>query len=163
MSDNIPWAEQWLKAQQQFVNAWSDMASGSNSANQSDLWSQSFDMWRKACDGNTQPDIEMAMRKCMDMGKEYFAMAEQISKSGASDAADAMTKVVGASVVGGKFVYVRGLGDRYSNVNINGSPLPSSDPVTASTRGPERRPRIDVSISRRRSSGGIAASSSSVR
>lgn len=54
--------------------------------------------------------------------------AEQITKSGAGDAADAMTKVTGASVVGGKFVYVRGLGDRYTNTNINGSPLPSPDP-----------------------------------
>ncbi|TNF89934.1 MAG: hypothetical protein EP300_04325, partial [Gammaproteobacteria bacterium] len=81
MSDNTTWAEQWFKAQQQFVDAWSDMAKGSSTASQSDLWAQSFDMWRKTCEGKTQPDMEAAMRKCMDMGKEYFAMAEQISKS----------------------------------------------------------------------------------
>ncbi len=84
MSDNNSWADQWLKAQQQFVGAWSDMAKtggvGGNT-NQSDLWAQSFDMWRRACEGQTQPDIELAMRKCMDMGKEYFTMAEQISKN----------------------------------------------------------------------------------
>ncbi len=79
MSDNNSWAEQWFKAQQQFVDSWSDMAKGGN-ASQSDLWAQSFDMWRKACGSNTQPDVELAMRKCMDMGKEYFAMAEQVSK-----------------------------------------------------------------------------------
>ena len=82
MSESNQWTEQWFKAQQQFVDAWSDMAKtgSSGNASQSDLWAQSFDLWRKACAGNTQPDIELAMRKCMDMGKEYFAMAEQVSK-----------------------------------------------------------------------------------
>lgn len=54
--------------------------------------------------------------------------SEAISRSGGSDAADAMEKVTGASVVGGKYVYVRGLGDRYSNTQLNGTDLPSSDP-----------------------------------
>ena len=83
MSESNQWADQWFKAQQQFVDAWSEMAKTSTSGNgtsQSDLWSQSFELWRKACEGDTQPDIELAMRKCMDMGKEYFAMAEQVSK-----------------------------------------------------------------------------------
>jgi class III poly(R)-hydroxyalkanoic acid synthase PhaE subunit len=82
MSEDNSWADQWFKAQQQFVGAWSDMAKtgGGGNASQSDLWAQSFDLWRKACEGKTQPDMELAMRKCMDMGKEYFAMAEQVSK-----------------------------------------------------------------------------------
>jgi len=81
MSEDNSWADQWFKAQQQFVGAWSDMAkTGGGNASQSDLWAQSFDLWRKACEGKTQPDMELAMRKCMDMGKEYFAMAEQVSK-----------------------------------------------------------------------------------
>jgi class III poly(R)-hydroxyalkanoic acid synthase PhaE subunit len=82
MSEDNSWADQWFKAQQQFVGAWSDMAKTGSSGNtsQSDLWAQSFDVWRKACEGKTQPDMELAMRKCMDMGKEYFAMAEQVSK-----------------------------------------------------------------------------------
>ena len=54
--------------------------------------------------------------------------AQEIAKSGSGNAGDAMTRVTGASVVGGKYVYVRGLGDRYSNTNLNGSPLPSPDP-----------------------------------
>lgn len=54
--------------------------------------------------------------------------AESISKSGSGDAAAAMKKVVGASVVGGKYVYVRGLGDRYSSSHLNGVELPSADP-----------------------------------
>ena len=39
-----------------------------------------------------------------------------------------MKKVTGASVVGGKYVYIRGLGDRYSSTQLNGSTLPSADP-----------------------------------
>ncbi len=54
--------------------------------------------------------------------------AEQITRSGSSDAASAMTRVTGASVVGGKYVYVRGMGDRYANTRINGSLAPSPDP-----------------------------------
>ncbi|MEM1127049.1 MAG: TonB-dependent receptor [Bacteroidota bacterium] len=54
--------------------------------------------------------------------------AEAISRSGAGDAAAAMTKVTGASVVGGKYVYIRGLGDRYATTTLNGSTLPSADP-----------------------------------
>ncbi len=54
--------------------------------------------------------------------------AEAISRSGSSDAAAAVKKVVGASVVDGKYVYIRGLGDRYSSTQLNGAELPSSDP-----------------------------------
>jgi class III poly(R)-hydroxyalkanoic acid synthase PhaE subunit len=83
MSESNPWANQWFKAQQQFVDAWSDMAeSGSSSGqkSQADLWAQSFDLWRKASGGQTQPDIQQAINKCVDMGREYFTMAEQVSK-----------------------------------------------------------------------------------
>lgn len=54
--------------------------------------------------------------------------AEAISRSGSGDAADAMAKVTGASVVGGKYVYIRGLGDRYSSTTLNGAAIPSADP-----------------------------------
>jgi class III poly(R)-hydroxyalkanoic acid synthase PhaE subunit len=83
MSDSNQWAAQWFQAQQQFVDAWSDMAKSGAAGNgsQSDLWAQSFDLWRKASGAQVQPDFQQAMNKCMDMGKEYFAMAEQISKS----------------------------------------------------------------------------------
>lgn len=54
--------------------------------------------------------------------------AEAISRSGSGNAAEAMTQVTGASVVDGKYVYIRGLGDRYSSTMLNGAELPSSDP-----------------------------------
>ena len=54
--------------------------------------------------------------------------AEAIARSGASDAADAMENVTGASVQGGKYVFIRGLGDRYANTQLNGAALPTADP-----------------------------------
>lgn len=59
--------------------------------------------------------------------------AEEISRSGSGDAAEAMEKVTGVSVVGGKDLVVRGLGDRYTTTNLNGSTLPSPDPDRQST------------------------------
>jgi TonB-dependent receptor len=54
--------------------------------------------------------------------------ADQISRLGFGDAAAAMRAVTGASVVGDKYVYVRGLGERYGNTALNGSEVPSADP-----------------------------------
>lgn len=53
---------------------------------------------------------------------------DQISKSPDGDAAAALKRVPGLSVVGGKFAYVRGLGERYSGTTLNGSPLASPMP-----------------------------------
>ena len=89
MSESTSWTDQWFKAQQQFVDAWSEMAKSETTgsqASQSELWAQSFELWRKACGGQSQPDVQQAMDKCLNMGKEYFAMAEQISKSMADGA-----------------------------------------------------------------------------
>ncbi|MEZ4829696.1 MAG: carboxypeptidase-like regulatory domain-containing protein [Bacteroidia bacterium] len=38
-----------------------------------------------------------------------------IKRTGDNDAASAMSRVTGVTVEGGKYVYIRGLGDRYSN------------------------------------------------
>lgn len=54
--------------------------------------------------------------------------AEQMKKSGDGDAAAALRRVTGLTLVGGRFVYVRGLGDRYSSTLVNGAVLPSPEP-----------------------------------
>ena len=54
--------------------------------------------------------------------------AQAIARSGASTASDALGKVTGASVVGGRYVVMRGLQGRYLNVQLNGATLPSADP-----------------------------------
>jgi hypothetical protein len=54
--------------------------------------------------------------------------ADQMKKSGDGDAAQALRRVTGLTVVGGRYVYVRGLGDRYSSTLVNGAVLPSPEP-----------------------------------
>lgn len=53
----------------------------------------------------------------------------EIARTGEGDIAGALQRVTGLSVVGNGFVYVRGLGDRYSSALLNGSPLPSPEPL----------------------------------
>ncbi len=48
---------------------------------------------------------------------------EEIARTGEGDIAGALSRVTGLSVVGNGYVYVRGLGDRYSLALLNGSPL----------------------------------------
>jgi hypothetical protein len=54
--------------------------------------------------------------------------AQELKKKGASDVAEGVQKIVGLSTVGGRYVVVRGLGDRYNAAYLNGLPLPSPDP-----------------------------------
>lgn len=53
---------------------------------------------------------------------------ESIKKSGASSIASAIKSVPGVSVQEGKFVFVRGLGDRYTKSILNGMDIPGLDP-----------------------------------
>jgi len=55
--------------------------------------------------------------------------AEEFGKKGDSSAAGALKRVTGVTLVGGKDVYVRGLGERYANIEMNSMPLPSPNPL----------------------------------
>ncbi|MEM7388369.1 MAG: TonB-dependent receptor plug domain-containing protein, partial [Pseudomonadota bacterium] len=55
--------------------------------------------------------------------------AEQISRTGDGDAASALRRVTGLTLVDGKFIYVRGLGERYSSTQLNSMYVPSPDPT----------------------------------
>ncbi|MEQ8628863.1 TonB-dependent receptor [Ekhidna sp.] len=54
--------------------------------------------------------------------------AASFRKIGDSDAASAAKRITGVSVEGGKYVYVRGLGDRYTKTQLNGMDVPGLDP-----------------------------------
>jgi hypothetical protein len=49
-------------------------------------------------------------------------------KIGDSDAASSVKRVPGVSIEGGKYVFVRGLGDRYTKTLLNGFDVPGLDP-----------------------------------
>ena len=55
--------------------------------------------------------------------------AEQIARTGDSDVATTLKRVTGLTVVDNKYVFVRGLGDRYASVLLNGAQIPSPDPT----------------------------------
>ncbi len=54
--------------------------------------------------------------------------AQTFRKIGDGDAAEAVKRVTGVSVEGGKYVYVRGLGDRYTKTMLNNVDIPGLDP-----------------------------------
>lgn len=55
--------------------------------------------------------------------------SEQFTRSGDANIAEGLKRVAGLSTVGGKFVFIRGLGERYSTTLLNGAILPSPEPV----------------------------------
>ncbi len=69
----------------------------------------------------------------LDIQKKSAVMLDGLSsqgikKAGASNIASAVRSVPGVSVQGGKYVYVRGLGDRYTKSILNGVDIPGLDP-----------------------------------
>lgn len=54
--------------------------------------------------------------------------SQAIVRSGASNIASAVRAIPGVSVQGGKYLYVRGLGDRYTKSILNGVDIPGLDP-----------------------------------
>jgi len=70
----------------------------------------------------------MAERRESD-GVTDVLSAEQISRAGDSNAAGALRRVTGLTLVQGQYIYVRGLGERYSSVVLNNAQIPSPDPT----------------------------------
>ena len=85
MSDDNAWNDEWLKAQQKFIESWRDMSIGWGNPDQNEqakLWANGLERWRKAQPFPHQlpPETDQVINKCMEVGKGYFAMAEQIGK-----------------------------------------------------------------------------------
>ena len=81
-----------------------------------------------------QPFIEGSLSSVIDEQRTVAGVtnvigAEQFSRSGDSDAGSALSRVTGLTLVGGEFVYIRGLGERYSSTLLNGANVPSPDPT----------------------------------
>ena len=54
--------------------------------------------------------------------------SEEMRENADSNAASAMKRVTGLTVVDNQYVFVRGLGERYSNTTLNGAVLPTTEP-----------------------------------
>ncbi len=75
----------------------------------------------------------LLLRKKSDKIQDGIS-SQEMSRYAISDAAGAMKKVTGATISGGKYVYIRGLGDRYTLSQLNGLVLPSADPYRNSAQ-----------------------------
>jgi len=54
--------------------------------------------------------------------------SDEMKANGDSDAASALSRVTGLSIVDSQYVFVRGLGERYSNTTLAGSVIPTTEP-----------------------------------
>ncbi|MBK8954853.1 MAG: carboxypeptidase-like regulatory domain-containing protein [Saprospiraceae bacterium] len=80
---------------------------------------------------NTEAALISLQRKAFSI--QDGVSSQQINRTGSSNAADAMRQSTGAVIESGKFIVMRGLGDRYSLSQLNGITLPSTDPYRNST------------------------------
>ncbi|MGQ0502345.1 MAG: TonB-dependent receptor domain-containing protein [Panacagrimonas sp.] len=72
------------------------------------------------------PDTSTALEKSSDTVLDAIS-EQEIAIAGDSDAAAALTRVTGVTIVN-DLVFVRGLGDRYSATYVNNGAVPSPDP-----------------------------------
>jgi TonB-dependent receptor len=80
------------------------------------------------------PRIKNSVESLLELRKNKNEVSdvlgqEAMARSGDSDAASSLRRVTGLTLVSGKYVYVRGLGERYSSVLLNGSQVPSPEPT----------------------------------
>ena len=76
----------------------------------------------------TNSDVAMTTLERKSLNTVNAISSQSIQARGDNDAAAAVGRVTGVSVEGGKYVYVRGLSDRYSKSTLNGASLPGLDP-----------------------------------
>lgn len=79
------------------------------------------------------PRINNSVESLLEVRKKTNTVSdvlgqEAMARTGDSDAASTLRRVTGLTLVNGKYVYVRGLGERYSSVLLNGSQVPSPEP-----------------------------------
>ncbi|MCA9613752.1 MAG: TonB-dependent receptor, partial [Myxococcales bacterium] len=76
-------------------------------------------------DTNTEA-TQLAIRS-RSAGVRDAVSAQEIRRAGDSSAASAVRRVVATTIVGGQYLYVRGLGGRYTNILLNRALLPQLD------------------------------------
>lgn len=74
---------------------------------------------------NSEASMLQARKKAVSVGDAVSA--EQVRKSPDKDAAEVLRRVTGLSVSDGKYVFVRGLGERYSSVEVDGVRIASPE------------------------------------
>ena len=80
----------------------------------------------------TEPELFTAEAQLVERQKSATIAdnlaSEEMKENADSNAASAMKRVTGLTVVDNQYVFVRGLGERYSNTTLNGAVLPTTEP-----------------------------------
>ena len=77
--------------------------------------------------GASSAEAQLAERKNAQVITDNMG-SQEMRANGDSDAAAAMQRVTGLSVVDNQYVFVRGLGERYSNTTLGGAVIPTTEP-----------------------------------
>jgi len=86
---------------------------------------ESFSVKAEVLEGS---DIDLLAQRQKASAISDAMGSETFGRLGLGDAADALSKVTGASIQEGKYMVVRGLSDRYNTTTLNGTTVPSADP-----------------------------------
>jgi class III poly(R)-hydroxyalkanoic acid synthase PhaE subunit len=90
MSDSETTADRWLEAQKRYWDAWTDMARRGldatipGSREPANPWADAMEQWWKAVSPAAPKPAQDVFSQLVNLGKNYFAMAEGISKPAAS-------------------------------------------------------------------------------
>jgi outer membrane receptor protein involved in Fe transport len=90
--------------------------------------SETLETFEVTAEANRRSESAMLTMKKKSANVLDGISAQAIAQSGDGDAAAAVTRVPGVSITDGKYVFVRGLGDRYTKTTLNGMDIPGLDP-----------------------------------
>ena len=75
---------------------------------------------------NTEAGVLIKMKNAANVVDGISS--QTFKRVGDNDLSQSIRRVTGVTVEGGKYVYVRGLGDRYTKTTLNGMAIPGLDP-----------------------------------
>jgi hypothetical protein len=82
---------------------------------------------------NKNTDASLLQEQKKSLNIEDGISASRMSRNGDSNAAEALRRVAGVTVREGKYVSVRGLGNRYTLIQLDGGPVASPEPEKKTT------------------------------
>mgnify|MGYP002619507517 CR=1 FL=1 len=77
---------------------------------------------------NRESEGARLLQRKESVGTHDIMSRDEIEKSGGGSTASVAGRIVGATIVNGKYLFVRGLGHRYGNTLLDGARLSSPDP-----------------------------------
>ncbi len=77
---------------------------------------------------NTESEGARLLQRKKSVSARDLMSRDEISKSGGGSTSAVARRIVGSTVVGGRFLFIRGLGHRYGNTLFDGARVPSPEP-----------------------------------